>query len=163
MPSRVVVPSPSRGTGVPGSVGRGPKAEGWVRCTLQPLVAPLGFGQLVGDEGSHGPDDSKRQDDFPCSVHDSPFSRMCGSRSVCPEAARWIVPSLRRRLRGIPIRSDSPRWYRRRWDCLFPFMFCLRYHLRNSLGRNAAYPSPACWRLAPCMAGGCLRLLRSRA
>ena len=65
----------------------GRRPRGWVRCTLRPLVAPLGFGQLVGDEGSHGPDDSKRQDNFPCSVHDSPFSRMCGSRSVCPETA----------------------------------------------------------------------------
>ena len=43
--------------------------------------------------------------------------------------------------RGIPIRSDSPRWYRRRRGCFLPTVYRLRHHLRNSLGRNTRHPA----------------------
>ena len=38
-----------------------------------------------------------------------------------------------RELWAVLSRSDSPRWYLRRHDCLFPYSLRLRYHLRNSL------------------------------
>ena len=44
-------------------------------------------------------------------------------------------------LPGIPIRSDSPRWYRRRRGCFLPTVYRLRHHLRNSLGRNTRHPA----------------------
>ena len=41
-----------------------------------------------------------------------------------------------RELWAVLSRSDSPRWYLRRHDCLFPYSLRLRYHLRNSLGER---------------------------
>ena len=54
--------------------------------------------------------------------------------SCCPSRIRVVRPTLG----GIAIRSDSPRWYRRRHGQSFRASLRLRYHLRNSLGCNAS-------------------------
>ncbi len=96
------------------------------------------FGQLGGDEGSHGPGINKRQDDFSLQCSRQSFlSDVRLAFRACSERFDGLLhPS------GAATRhSDSLRQsslVSKVSGVFAPFPYRLRYHLtRNSLGRNA--------------------------